>query len=259
MAFYLSNLIILPGGDVERSASYYYTGGLVAAHASGRSRQALWDAFARREVYGTSGPRILLWFALLNAPAPDGGDARVAMGGAVEMERAPRFRVRAVGAFEQKPGCPDDALRGLTPERLARLCKGECYHPSDTRHAIERIEVVRIRPQRHPGERVDGLIDDPWRVLPCPRAATGCDVTFEDPDFQQAARDAVYYVRALQEPTPQINAAGLDCVRDATGRCTEVRRRRAGLVDGAQDDDCLAPDRARAWSSPIYVDYPAHR
>jgi hypothetical protein len=61
--------------------------------------------------------------------------------------------------------------------------------------------------------------------------------------------------RPLQEPTPQINAAGLDCVRDAAGRCTEVRRCLAGLVDGPEDDDCLAPDRARAWSSPIYVDH----
>ena len=259
VAFDRSSLIILPGGDVERSASYYYTGGLVAAHASGRGRQALWDSFERREVYGTSGPRILLWFDLLNAPAPDSGEALVAMGGEVEMERTPRFRVRALGAFEQRPGCPEDALRGLTAERLARLCKGECYHPSDTRHAIERIEVVRIRPQRHPSERVESLIDDPWRVLPCPGGAAGCDVTFEDPDFRSAGRDAVYYVRALQEPTPQINAAGLNCVRDEAGRCIEVRRCRAGLVDGAADDDCLAPDRARAWSSPIYVDHPAHR
>lgn len=250
-----SRLIILPGGDVERSASYYYTGGLVAAHATGRDRQSLWDAFQRREVYATSGPRILLWFDLLNAPAPDGGEALVPMGGEAQMAQAPRFRVRALGAFEQRPGCPDDALRGLSAERLARLCKGECYHPAEARHAIERIEVVRIRPRRHPDEPMAELIDDPWKVLPCPAAADGCDVTFEDPEFQAAGRDAVYYVRALQEPTPQINAAGLDCVRDETGRCTEVRRCLAGREDGPGDDDCLAPERARAWSSPLYVDH----
>jgi hypothetical protein len=179
------------------------------------------------------------------------------MGGAAAMAQAPRFRVRALGAFEQQPGCPEDARAGLTAERLARLCKGECYNPSDARHAIERIEVVRIRPQRDAAEPVESLIDDPWQVLPCPAGAVGCDVTFEDPEFRSAARDVVYYVRALQEPTPQINAAGLDCVRDAAGRCTEVRRCRAGLIDGPEDDDCLAPDRARAWSSPIYVDYEA--
>jgi hypothetical protein len=256
----VSSLMVLPGGDIERSASHYYTGGLVAVHAAGRGREALWEAFVRREVYGTSGPRILLWFDLLNSPGPDGeGERRLAMGGATEMARAPRFRVHALGAFVQQPGCPDEARRGLSAERLARLCKGECHHPSGERHAIERIEVVRIRPQRHGGERVEWLVDDPWRVLPCDDGAAGCTVEFEDPDFTSAGRDAVYYVRALQEPTPQINAAGLDCLRDETGRCTQVRRCLAGIADGADDDDCLAPDRARAWSSPIYVDHPAHR
>ncbi len=254
-----SELLILPGGDVDRSASYYYTGGLVAAHASARDRHALWDAFDRREVYGTSGPRILLWFDLLNGVDPGGNDAVVPMGGEVEMARAPRFRVRALGAFEQQPGCPDDSHRGLTAERLLRLCNGECHNPSDVRHAIERIEVVRVRPQRHAGERVAWLIDDPWRTLDCPAGGEGCEVTFEDPDFRSAGRDAVYYVRAIQEETPQINSVGFGCTRDASGRCTSVDRCEAGLVEGAEDDDCLSPGNARAWSSPIYVDHPAHR
>ena len=89
------------------------------------------------------------------------------------------------------------------------------------------------------------------------RRVRGCVIRFEDEDFSERGRDTLYYVRALQVPTPQINAAGLDCVRDAVGNCTEVRRCRAGLVDGPEDDACLAPDRARAWSSPIYVDHPA--
>jgi len=256
-----SKLMVLPGGDVERSASFYYTGGLVAVHAEGRDRDAIWRAFERKAVYGTSGPRILLWFDLLNppvgAPARAGAAARVPMGGAVEMAEAPRFRVRALGALEQKPGCPEEAHRGLSPDRLARLCKNECYFPSDVRHAIERIEVVRIRPRRSDAEQVDLLIDDPWLVLPCEGGAAGCEATFEDPDHPTAARDALYYVRAIQEPTPQINGAGLRCVRDEDGRCSEMRRCMAGRADGPADDDCLAPDQARAWSSPIYVDHPA--
>ncbi|NNL66366.1 MAG: DUF3604 domain-containing protein, partial [Myxococcales bacterium] len=211
-----SSLIILPGGDVQRTSSFYYTGGLVAAHAAGRGRDALWQAFERREVYGTSGPRILLWFDLLNPPD---GDGPVPMGGETEMVAPPRFRVRAIGSFVQQPGCPDESHRGLPAERLAHLCKNECYHPSDARHPIERIEVVRIRPQRHEGERVEWLVDDPWREFRCDGDPAGCEIEFEDRDFTSAGRDAVYYVRALQEETPLINAAGLDCVYDEHGRC----------------------------------------
>jgi hypothetical protein len=106
---------------------------------------------------------------------------------------------------------------------------------------------------------VEWLVDDPWRVLPCEGDPAGCTVEFEDPDFTSAGRDAVYYVRALQAPTPLVNAAGIACERDAEGRCTRVKRCRAGSAEGEADDDCLAPGRARAWSSPIYVDHPAHR
>ena len=235
--------------DVERGASFFYPGGLVAVHARGRSRQAIWEALMRREVYGTSGPRILLWFDLVNAP-----DGSAPMGSAVAMRVAPRFAVRAVGSFVQQPGCPPETTRALSPDRVQRLCGGECYFPSDARHRIETIEVVRIRPQRTPDEPIAALVEDPWRRFACPPDPAGCRVEFADEEFESAARDAVYYVRALEEETPAINGANLRTRFDAEGNAIAVTPCPAGWRTAGNDDECLAPVHERAWSSPIFVD-----
>jgi hypothetical protein len=237
--------------DVEREASFMYPGGIVAVHSEARDRESIWDALMRREVYGTSGPRILLWFDLLNA-----GDEHSTqpMGSSGRQSHDPEFEVRAVGAFVQKPGCPEESHTGLDPERLQRLCRGECYHPSDRRHAIRAIEVVRIRPQREPGEGVAPLIEDPWRRFECPDDEAGCRVRFSDPEFAASGRSAVYYVRALQESSPAVNGANLRTQFDTEGRAVRTRPC-FGNYRTPPGDDCLSPVAERAWSSPIYVDY----
>ncbi len=237
--------------DTERQASFFMTGGLVALHATGRDRNAVWEALERREVYGTSGDRILLWFDLVNAP-----EQPVSMGGEAELLDAPRFLVRAIGAFEQKPGCPPDAAAALGEERLELLCRGECYHPGDRRRQITHIAVIRIRPQTRPGEPVEQLIDDPWRRFPCQPDPNGCVVEFTDPEFLTSGRETAYYVRAVQEESPTINANALRCERDASGACVSVEPC-YGDYRTPLDDDCLAPSTERAWSSPIWVRPPS--
>jgi hypothetical protein len=236
--------------DFERFGSFFGTAGLVAVHSPRRDRGAIWDALERREVYGTSGDRMLLWFDLLDAGAAAAGSRP--MGSEVRTTSTPRFRVRAVGAPEQLPGCPASSAELLGSERLARLCRGECYHPSDQRRVIERIEVVRIRPQVASDEPVERLIEDPWLVRECPADPAGCALEFSDPEYAASGRDATYYVRAIQAPTPTINADGLRCQRDAEGRCVSTR---PCFGDERTDpaDDCLAEAGERAWSSPIYL------
>jgi Protein of unknown function (DUF3604) len=233
-------------GADQRVTSFLYPGGLVAVHAEGRSRSAIWDALERREVYGTSGPRILLWFDLLNAP---GGPAP--MGSEQRLAEAPRFVVRAVGSFEPAPGCPASSREALSAERLRRLCNGECANPSDRRRVIQAIEVIRIRPQLTPDEPADGLIEDPWRRFDCAPDPAGCSVSFDDREFVEAGRDALYYVRALEEPSLAQNGNPLEPERDAEGRTVATHLCTPERIDAG---GCPAPVQERAWSSPIFVD-----
>lgn len=231
----------LTGNDL-RVSSFLYPGGIAAVHSTGRSREEIWDALKRREVYGTSGPRILLWFDLLE------GDRRVPMGSQVTRAAAPRFQVRAAGAPLQKPGCPQWAHDGLSPERMQRLCRNECNNPSDERHPIAAIEIVRIRTQHKPGEPPDPLIDDPWKRFDCDLDPAGCSVEFEDPEFAEDGRDTLYYARAIQVETAEINGAQLQTKFDDQGRAVSIHW-------CPPTDDCLGASQERAWSSPIFVDY----
>ncbi|MDP6978128.1 MAG: DUF3604 domain-containing protein [Myxococcota bacterium] len=240
----------------DRAGSYFYSGGLVAVHAASRDRQAIWDGLESRETYATSGPRILLWFDLLNPPTGSGArpGAVAPMGSEVELVEAPIFQVRATGSRKQQPGCPDESAQALGPERLERLCGGECFFPSDERRVITRIEVVRIRPQQHPAQALDDLIEDPWRVFECEPDQAGCAVTFSDPEFVSGERDVTYYARAIEEPSEAINGGQLRCERNEAGNCIRIRPCEPW---SSPDDACLGTIEERAWSSPIFVDYAA--
>lgn len=193
----------------------------------------------------------MLWFELLNGKGEDGKEAILPMGGEVAMKQAPKFRVRAVGSFKQKPGCPEWVKQALVAKRLAKLASGECYHPSDERYAIDRIEVVRIRPQNSSTESVDNLIEDNWKVFKCDRTRAGCSVEFDDPEF---SRDTMYYVRAIEEDTPTVNGKNLRTTFDEKGNALDVAPC-YGDYRTEEQDNCLGMVGHRAWSSPIYVDY----
>jgi hypothetical protein len=214
----------------------------VAVHAGGRDRASIWEALKKKRVYGTSGGRILLHFDLVD------DEQRHPMGSEIETATSPRFEVRAVGSFEEMPGCPEESVGAMGAERLQRLCRGECHNPGDVRRPISRIEVVRIRPQSHPEEAMDTLIEDPWLSVECPANPGGCIAAFEDPEFETAQRDTVYYVRVFEPPKPTVNGAMLRCRATSESACVETDPCERG-------EECLAPDEPRAWSSPIYVDY----
>ncbi|HEX4894768.1 MAG TPA: DUF3604 domain-containing protein [Solimonas sp.] len=233
--------------ETERQSSFFYTGGVVAVHAPKRDRGSIWSALQRKEVYGTSGPRILLWFDLLGA---DG--QRHPMGSELVGRDVPRFRVRALGAYEQKPGCPAWTEEAIGPQRIQQLCGGDCYNPGDLRTPIERIEIVRIRRQENLQAPLAPLIQDPWKILRCADDGQGCTAEFEDPEYPAAQGEVLYYARAIQRAEPTINGAQLRCELDAQGQCIAVKPCH-GDARTPLDDECLAEVQHRAWSSPIFV------
>ena len=234
--------------EFERQSSFWLAGGLAAVHAKDRSRDSIWNALRNREVYATSGPRILLWFRAIDAAGN-----KTQMGGRVSTATAPTFEVHAVGAFKQKPGCPDFAKAGLDEARIKNICSGECYNPSDERRMITRIEVVKVRPQAKPGEDLSVLIEDRYLTHQCKPNANGCTFTFADPEYTKGKRDALYYVKAIQEPEPTINAEPVKCERDGNGKCIKATLCYGDYRSG--EDACTSPSEHRAWSSPIYLDY----
>jgi len=236
--------------DIERLNSYFSVGGLAAVHAEGRSRDGIWQAMKRKETYATTGHKMLLWFDYLS----ESGEPAVPMGGKVETAANPGFKVRVAGSFKQFPGCPDYVKGALEAKRLLKMSLGECYNPSDERYAIERIEVVRVRPQNYEGEPVENLIEDPWLVHQCAPGQSICELSFSDPEFAEGNRDALYYVRAVEEPIDMINAANLRTTFDKEGNAVATNPC-YGDYRTDSNDECLAKAGHRAWSSPIFVGY----
>ena len=226
--------------DSERVSSFVYPGGILAVHSKGRNKDQIWSALKNKNVYGTSGPRILLWFDIVNSP-----EGKQPMGSEITMSQNPQFIVRAAGSFKQKAGCPTESIDSLSPKRLEYLCAGECYNPSNERHIIDRIEIIKITPQSYAGEAVSPLIDDAWKTISC-EGKSECVIKFED---QSYTRDSVYYVRAIQEFTPAINGNSSLTDNNEFKLCK-------GSFRTSLADDCLSNINERAWSSPIYLNKP---
>ena len=232
----------------ERGASFYSTGGLVAVHSDKLERNNIYNSLYEREVYATSGERILLWFNLLE------DDQEIPMGSEFSTSNNPNFEVRAVGSYKQLPGCPDYVNNAMPKEEISRLCLNECYNPSNERHLIDRIEVIKIKPSEDL-DSIDQSIQDPWLVFECEDKGQGCAVSFQDESYKKDKVSSVYYVRAIQEETDAVGGDPLRCDFNEEGECVKIKPCYASGPDFEPTDDCLAPIGERAWSSPIFLNY----
>ena len=221
--------IIFPAAEMSAS-------GLAGVWADRNDRRAIFDAFRRREVYGTSGPRIALrlfagyGFAEGDEKARDfaalGYRLGVPMGGQLAPSRgaAPVLVIRAVKD-------PDTA--GL--DRI-QVVKGWV----DARGQVHET-IYDVAWSGHRVRRSDGTLPPLASRIDVARArndlaAGAAELTafWRDPEFD-AARPAFYYVRVLQAPTLRHH------VYDALA---------LGIDPAALD---LPPTiHERAWSSPVW-------
>ncbi|MEZ5597586.1 MAG: DUF3604 domain-containing protein [Pseudomonadales bacterium] len=198
-------------------------GGLAGVWAMENSRDAIFEAMKRREVFGTSGPRIVPRFfggwsyprnLCERADLVDVGYAEgVPMGGDLPAAPADGKPVFVASVLR-------DPTQGAQPLAALQVIKG-WIDGDGKRHA----DVMTVA----------GSLDSST-----PAQDSLC-VTWVDEHFD-AARPAYYYLRAVEPSTPRWSA--YDCERLAP------EARPAVCTDGSYP----AQTREMAWTSPIWYD-----
>jgi hypothetical protein len=234
-----SNLSIPFQQDIQ-----YSGGSLAGIWATENTRDALFDALKRREVFATSGPRIRVRLFsgydypsdLCTKPVDESlaqayGDG-VPMGGELGPPSAgsdkPQFFVQALAdpGAGNAPGAPLEQIQ---------IIKG-WYDGAELHESV--IPVAQTP------DGADGI--DLATCTPGGGSASLCTV-WKDEAFDPSQR-AFYYARVLEVPTCrwsafQCRAQGVDCSRPET------------IPDGLQSCcDGTVPEtiQERAWSSPIW-------
>ncbi len=223
----------LGDGNITHDTFIDNPGGLTAVWAVENGRDAIFQALRRREVYGTSGPRIALRFFAGSLPddlcerddaVAAADEAGVPMGGVVLGERAqsPTFWIQ-VQADTDRHDWPEVGL-----ERV-QVVKG--WLEADGSLGEEVFEVAEAS-------------DAGWLDEATCEAGGGAEsicLTWKDPAFEPE-RPAFWYVRALEVPTCRWSTLECDTFEDdeRPPRCDE------GSVQSVVQQ--------RAWSSSIWYD-----
>jgi len=227
----------VPEGYAPSYYHFWSASGLAGVWAEENTRDAIFDAFRRKETFATSGPRMKIRmfaghdFDSSLAERADGAavayETGVPMGTdlmAAEDGTAPRLLVHAMRD-------PDEA-----PLQRLQVIKGWI----ENGEKVERVYDVACAGGAAPDSETQRCPDNDARVdlSDCAiSAATGADelsAVWADPDYS-AGQETFYYARALQNPT---------C------RWSSWDAARAGV---APRPDMNPTIQERAWSSPIWV------
>jgi hypothetical protein len=230
------------GTRIGRFGWHYLAGGYAAAWARGNTRAEIFDAFARREVYATTGPRITLRvFGGFDFVAADWnkdwvreGYARgVPMGGELE-DAAPDQEGKA-------PSFLISALKDADGANLDRvqIVKGWVDASGAAQEKIYDVVWSDMQARQRIGDKVPlvgDTVDRENATYTNDIGAPELRAAWSDPDYVQGQR-AFYYVRVLEIPTP---------------RWYLFDRVRFGLELDA-DMEASAVAQERAYSSPIWI------
>ncbi|EEB79698.1 hypothetical protein GPB2148_3543 [marine gamma proteobacterium HTCC2148] len=231
------------GDKAYRSMLKFHTpGGLAAVWAPENTREAIFDALARRETYATSGPRIGLRFyagrgidqAMIDAPdLVQHLEAEAVSMGAVlpssqrpdQQSESPEFLVWAVRD-------PMDA-----PLQRLQMVKGWIDDAGQTHENVVDIacaDGLQVDPATGRCPDNGASVDLSTCQYSAGSGATELKTIWRDPDYDQN-QSAFYYVRVLMNPTCRWSS--FDAIR--LGR--------------EPDPSVPATIQERAWSSPIWA------
>jgi hypothetical protein len=197
-------------GDVRYVGWEQVSSGYAAVWATENTREALWDAMKRKEVYGTTGPRMTVWFfggwnfeardAQARTPGLIGYSKGVSMGG--DLSKAPKGKAPSFLVAAMK-----DPYSGNLDR--VQIVKGWLDKKGKTHEKVYDV-VWGDAEKRRPG--ADGKLlavgntvdvaEATWtNTIGDPELIT----VWEDPDFDPKMR-AFYYARVIEIPTPRWTA-----------------------------------------------------
>jgi hypothetical protein len=205
--------------------------GFVAAWASENTRQGIFDAFQRREVYASTGPRITLrffggfGFDRKDLQAADraalGYRKGVPMGGDLATDAAGRAPAFLVAAMKDPLGANLDRVQ---------IVKGWLEPDGATHERIYDVAVSggrRIGPDGRCLTPIGNTVDVATGKYSNDIGATELAAVWRDPDFDAKQR-AFYYARVLEIPTPRyslLDSIALGKPWEDTGRPATIQER----------------------------------
>ena len=227
------------GFGKTRYTYHYLSAGYAAVWATDNTREAIWDAMKRREVYGTSGSRITLrFFGGWGYTAADAGTRYIADIGYTKGV--------PMGADLPKPPSPGTApsflvaaLKDPMSGNLDRIQIVKGWLGADGKAREKIYEVAWGDAERRP-RGADGRIPPVGDTVDVANATwtdtigdASLTAVWSDPEFDPSQR-AFYYARAIEIPTP---------------RWTAYDALRFGIE---MSPDVPMKQQERAWSSPIW-------